>query len=101
VYELAGDEAFTLYDVASVLSEVAGRTVVYRDLPEPAYRAALIVAGMPAGLAAALAEYSVKAAGDILADRSRTLSRLIGRPSETMRDTVLRTLVRPATADNT
>jgi hypothetical protein len=29
------------------------------------------------------------------------LSRLIGRPSETMRDTVLRTLVRPATADNT
>jgi NAD(P)H dehydrogenase (quinone) len=101
VYELAGDEAFTLYDVASVLSEVAGRTVVYRDLPEPAYRAALIDAGMPAGLAAALAEYSAKAAGDILADRSRTLSRLIGRPSETMRDTVLRTLVRPATADNT
>jgi NAD(P)H dehydrogenase (quinone) len=101
VYELAGDEAFTLYDVASVLSEVAGRTVVYRDLPEPAYRAALIDAGMPAGLAAALAEYSAKAAGDILADRSRTLSRLIGRPVETMRDTVLRTLVRPATADNT
>jgi NAD(P)H dehydrogenase (quinone) len=101
VYELAGDEAFTLYDVANVLSEVAGRTVVYRDLPEPAYRTALIDAGMPAGLAAALAEYSAKAAGDILADRSRTLSRLIGRPSETMRDTVLRTLVRPATADNT
>lgn len=97
VYELAGDEAFTLSDVAEVLSEAAGRTVQYRDLPEPAYREALIGAGVPAGFAAALAEYSAKAAGGILADRSRTLSGLIGRPTETMRETVLRALVRPAT----
>lgn len=100
VYELAGDEAFTLSDVAEVLSEAAGRTVQYRDLPEPEYREALIGAGVPAGFAAALAEYSAKAAGDILADRSRTLSRLIGRPTGTMRETILRALVFPASAEN-
>ncbi|QJU57161.1 NAD(P)H-binding protein [Sphingomonas sp. AP4-R1] len=93
VYELAGDEAFTLSDVAAALGEASGRTVEYRDLPESGYREALIGAGLPDGFAAALAEYSAKAAGGILADGSRTLSGLIGRPTETIRATVLRALV--------
>lgn len=100
VYELAGDEGFTLFDVAEALGAAAGRAVQYRDLPEDEYREALIGAGVPAGFAAALAEYSAKAAGGILADQSRTLSGLIGRPTETMRDTILRALVRSATVEN-
>ncbi len=96
VYELAGDEAFTLADVAAVLSEAAGRTVGYQNMPEADYRDALAGAGVPASFAAALAEYSAKAAGSILADNSRTLSGLIGRPTETMRDVILRALRRPA-----
>lgn len=98
VYELAGDKAFTLSDVAAALSDAAGRTVEYRHLPQAAYRDALIGAGVPAGFAAALAEYSAKAAGGILADGSRTLSRLIGRPTETMRATILRTIGGAASA---
>ena len=74
VYELAGDEPFTLADVAAVLSEAAGRTVGYQNMTEAAYRDALVGAGVPAGFAAALAEYSAKAASSILADRSRSLS---------------------------
>lgn len=96
VYELAGDEAFTLADVAAALSEVGGRSVEYRDLPQDKYGEALAGAGVPTGFAAALAEYSAKAAGGILADDSRTLSRLIGRPTESMRDVVLRTLRNPS-----
>lgn len=92
IYELAGDDAFTLADVAAVLSEAAGRPVAYRNLPEAGYRDALIGTGVPAGFAAALAEYSAKAAGGVLADGSRTLSGLIGRPTETMRDVLLRAL---------
>lgn len=92
VYELAGDEAFTLSDVAAVLGEAAGKPVAYRDLPESGYRDALVGAGVPAAFAGALAEYSAKAASGILADDSRTLSRLIGRPTETMRDVLLRVL---------
>lgn len=94
-YELAGDDEFTLSDVAAVLSEAADRPVVYRNLPEDGYRDALIAAEVPAGFAVALAEYSAKAAGGILADRSRTLSGLIGRPTETMRDVLLRALRQP------
>lgn len=96
VYELAGDEAFTLSDVAAVLSEAADRPVAYKDLPEAGYRAALIGAGVPASFAASLAEYSAGAAGGTLADDSRTLSGLIGRPTETMRDVLLRALRGPA-----
>lgn len=92
VYELAGDEAFTLPDVAAALSEASGRMVTYRDLPEAGYRDALVAGGVPAAFAAALAEYSAQAAGGILADDSRTLSGLIGRPTETMRAAVLRSL---------
>lgn len=89
IYELAGDEAFTLADVAEVLSEAAGRQVVYEDVPEQAYRNTLIDAGLPIGFATALAEYSAKASGGILADESGTLSRLIKRPTGSMRDVIL------------
>lgn len=98
VYELAGDEAFTLSDVAAVLSDVSGRPVAYRNLPEDGYRAALAGAGVPAAFAGALAEYSAKAAGGILADGSRALSGLIGRSTETMRDVLSRELHRPGGA---
>ena len=96
VLELAGDESFTLADVAAALGEGGGRRVEYRDLPESEYAKALADAGVPAGFAAALAEYSAKAADGILADESRTLSRLIGRPTERMKDVVLRALRGPA-----
>lgn len=100
MYELAGDEAFTLSEVAAALSDAAGRKVEYRNLPEAAYRDALIGAGVPADFAAALAEYSAKAAGGILADGSCTLSGLIGRPTETLRTTILRTIGRAAPSAN-
>jgi len=92
VYELAGDAAFTLSDVAAVLSEAAGQPVAYEDLSEAAYCDALIASGVPADFAAALAEYSAKASGGILADDTRTLSRLIGRPTASMRDVLLAAL---------
>lgn len=99
VYELAGDEAFTLSDIAAVLSEAAGRPVAYQNMPEASYREALVGAGVPAAFAAALAEYSAKAADGILADNTRTLGGLIGRPTETMRDVLLRALRRPVEAE--
>ncbi len=91
-HELAGDEAFTLADLAAALAEVSGRPVVYQDLTEAAYCDALIGAGVPAGFAAALAEYGSAASGGILADDSHTLSRLLGRPTETLRHVLRRTL---------
>lgn len=67
-------------------------------MPEGDYRDALVGGGAPARLAAVVA-YSAKAAGGILADDSRTLSGLLGRPTETMRAVFLRAL-QPAAMKN-
>ena len=97
VHELAGDAAFTMTDLAAALAEASGRPVVYRDLPEADYAAALRQGGMPAEFAAMLAGFSAGAANDILADDSQALSRLIGRPTTTLRE-VVRAAIAPVPA---
>lgn len=81
VYELAGDEAFTLADLAGEISRQTGRAIPYRDLPEQDYAAALRGFGLPEGFAAGLAAWDVDASKGALFDDGRALSRLIGRPT--------------------
>lgn len=80
-YELAGDDAFTLADLAAELSRQTGRDIPYRDLPEADYAAALTAAGVPEPFARSLAGWDVDASHDALFDDGRQLSRLIGRPT--------------------
>ncbi|QLF91694.1 SDR family oxidoreductase [Pseudomonas sp. ABC1] len=80
-YELAGDQAWTLADLAAEISRQSGREIPYRNLPEVDYRTALEQIGLPAGLAALLAESDVGASKGGLFDDSRQLSALIGRPT--------------------
>ena len=87
-YELAGDEAFTLAQFAQALSEIAGKPVVYKDLPEADYAAALKGAGLPAPVAEMLAESDAKAAKGSLFDDGRVLSGLIGRPTTPFKETL-------------
>ena len=88
IYELAGDEAFTLADFAAELSRQAGKPVSYTNLPEAAYAEALTGAGFPKELAAILADADTSAAGGALFDDSRHLSTLIGRPTTPFRETI-------------
>ncbi|MCC4599097.1 SDR family oxidoreductase [Xanthomonas melonis] len=88
IYELAGDTAFTMAEYAAEVSRQAGTPVAYHDLPEADYAAALVQAGLPAGFAQVLAQCSASSRGGSLFDDSRTLSRLIGRPTTPLRDTV-------------
>uniref|UniRef100_UPI00224D4D95 SDR family oxidoreductase n=1 Tax=Pontibacter kalidii TaxID=2592049 RepID=UPI00224D4D95 len=81
VYELAGDEAFTLSDLAAEISRQTGKDIPYKNLPEADYAAALTSFGLPEGLAQAIAGWDVAASHDALYDDSRQLSRLIGRPT--------------------
>lgn len=92
IHELAGDDAFTLDAFAAAIGAIAAVPVVYRDLPEAAYRALLEQAGLPAPVAAMLAESDAKAAGDSLYDDGHALSRLIGRPTTPWRETLRATL---------
>jgi NAD(P)H dehydrogenase (quinone) len=57
-------------------------------MPEADYAQALIGFGLPEGFAMALADSDARAAEGALYDDSRTLSRLIGRPTTPMEETV-------------
>lgn len=81
VYELAGDEAFTLAELAAEISKQAGRAIPYKNLPEHEYAAALRGFGLPEAFAAGLAAWDVDASKGALFDDERALSRLIGRPT--------------------
>lgn len=81
VYELAGEPAYTLTELAAEVTRQAGKTVVYSNLSESDYRSALINAGLPDGFAALLADSDAGAAKGYLFDSSGDLRTLIGRPS--------------------
>ncbi|PPE74310.1 NAD(P)-dependent oxidoreductase [Solimonas fluminis] len=98
-YELAGDEAFTLSQYAAEIAGQSGRTVVYQDLGEAGYQAALQGTGLPPDFAALLAESDARAAAGSLYDASQTLSRLIGRPTTTLAASVAAALAALRGAD--
>jgi len=78
-YELAGDDSYTLSDLAAEICRQTGKTIPYIDLPEAEYAAALTSRGVPEGLAKAIAGWDVAVSQGALFDDSRQLSALIGR----------------------
>lgn len=87
-YELAGDSAYTLAELAAEISRQTGKDIPYKDLPPADYTAALTTAGLPAPWPEALASFDVEAAKGALFDDSRELSKLIGRPTTSLKDSV-------------
>ena len=81
VYELAGDEAYTLSELAAEITRQSGKTVVYQNVPQADFKAALLGAGLPEPIADLLSASDVGAAQGGLFDDSHQLSRLIGRPT--------------------
>ena len=91
-YELAGDAAYTLADLAAEISRQTGKAIPYKNLPESNYAAALAGFGLPEGLAAAIAGWDTGASQDALFDDSRQLSKLIGRPTTSLSASVAQAL---------
>lgn len=88
VYELAGDEAFTLKEYAAELSRQTGRDIPYKNLPEAEYAAALAGFGIPEEMAKAIAGWDISVSKNDLYDDSRQLSKLIGRPTTSLSEAV-------------
>lgn len=88
VYELAGDTGVTLAEFAAETAKLAGKPIAYVNLPQADYAGALLGAGLPAPLANMLADSSAKSTTGGLFDNTRTLSRLIGRPTTPIRETL-------------
>jgi len=88
VYELAGDDYYTLGGFAAEIAAQSGRAISYQDLPEAEYQRALVGAGLPEPIATLLAESDTGAAKGGLFDDSKQLSALIGRPTTPMAESV-------------
>ncbi|QJE94736.1 SDR family oxidoreductase [Luteolibacter luteus] len=94
IYELAGDDAFSLADLAAEISRQTGKQIPYQDLSEPAYVELLLKVGMPQVYAELIADSDRGAAAGDLFDDSRTLSTLIDRPTTPIAETIKMALAR-------
>jgi NAD(P)H dehydrogenase (quinone) len=88
VYELGGDEAFTLTGLAETISATASRPVSYQDLPASDYAGLLAGFGVPREFADILADSDLGIARGDLHVTTAHLSSLIGRPTTAMADAV-------------
>ena len=93
VYELGGDEAYTLKDLAAEISKQVGKTIPYNNLSEAEYADTLTSMGLPEGLAKAFASFDTGAAHDDLFNDGKVLSQLIGRPTTSLSEAVKAALV--------
>lgn len=84
VYELAGDEHFTLGALADAISSHSGTQVRYQHLSEHDYEAALSAHHVPKDIAHMLANADAGIARGELQDDSRRLSALLGRPTRSL-----------------
>ena len=88
VYELAGDTAWTYDDLAAALGEVLGRAVVSKDVSTQEHVEALKHAGLPDGAIGFVTGLDANIAEGDLAFTDGTLSRLIGRPTTPLIETL-------------
>ncbi|WP_321376097.1 SDR family oxidoreductase [uncultured Draconibacterium sp.] len=88
LFELAGDESYTLTDLAAEISKQTGKAIPYNNLPEGEYAKILKSVGLPELFADAIAGWDTGASKDDLFDDSKQLSKLIGRPTTPLADAV-------------
>jgi len=88
VYELSGDMAFSLNEFAAELAKQSGKPVVYNDLSQDEYQALLLKIGLPEGIAAMLADSEAGASKGDLFGNSDDFSRLIGRATTPIQDSI-------------
>lgn len=92
VYELAGSTSFTFADLAAEAARQSGRPVTFVDLPKAEFEAAIMEIGLPAFVASLIAKSDHGAREGGLFEDSRTLERLIGRPTTPISQVVAETL---------
>ena len=81
-YELGGTP-FTLTELAATISDVLGTPIAYHDMSVADYTGVLTGAGLPAEMAAAVADADAGLARGELFTASDDLVKLIGRPATT------------------
>lgn len=95
VYELAGDEAFSLSELAAELSKQSGKDVQYRNFAPEDYQRTLEGFGLPAPVAQMLVSSDEGVARGELELPNSDLRELIGRPSTSLKEAVASQLAGP------
>ena len=81
VYELAGDEAYTMAEFAAEATRISGKNVTYKNLTVNEYVAVLVNAGLPEGWAQFYGGTHASTEKGDLFDDGHQLSKLIGKPT--------------------
>ena len=84
VYELAGDTAYTMAELATEISRQSGKKIGYVNMPEDGYRNVLVKAGLPEPVAAMLADSDTGISKGALFDDGHQLSKIINRPTTSL-----------------
>ncbi|MGA8119750.1 SDR family oxidoreductase [Rouxiella badensis] len=92
IYELAGDQSYTLAEFAAEIARQSGKEVNYVNLPQADFASALKGAGLPEGLADVLADSDIGASQGALYNDSQTLSRLLGHATGAYQDVIAKSL---------
>jgi NAD(P)H dehydrogenase (quinone) len=88
VYELSGDVAWSFDELADAFAAALGREVRYQRLTPEEHRRMLLEAGLDEGMAGFVVALDQDAAAGLLAVTTGDLSRLVGRPTVPMPETV-------------
>lgn len=87
-YELAGDQTYTMQDLAAEVSKQTGKNIEFVNLPEAEYAQKLQEMGLPEGMAKAFASLDYSASKNDLHDEGGELARLINRPTTSLSQAV-------------
>ncbi len=93
VYELGGDNPYTLAELPAEAARQANQTVIYKNLSQQEYAGALIGFGLPEGLANAIADADAGAREGALDTSSHELRALIGRATTTVQESIAAALL--------
>ncbi|MGW0562259.1 SDR family oxidoreductase [Streptomyces sp. NPDC003016] len=92
VYDLTGDAAWSLPELAAESAAQSGRPVTYADLPAEQYRQILAGAGLPGFVTDLLVDADVQVSHGALAGVTADLSGLLGRPTTPLTTAVTQAL---------
>lgn len=87
-YELSGDTAWSFAEYAAAVAEYSGKEITYNAVPVEVYTGILTGAGLPGPLAAVLAGVDVSIENGELAGTPGDLSRLTGRPTTPITESI-------------
>jgi NAD(P)H dehydrogenase (quinone) len=87
-YDLGGDEAFTLTELAAEITAQSGTDVRYVNMPEHEYASLLAANGLPQPYADTLADADRGLSRGELGTRSGDLRRLLGQPATPLTEAI-------------